>query len=86
MKEIICWLKNIYENITHWDFPFEVDFGHEWQDIEEHNNCKVIISKCERCGKTHIVWEEMATPLTITREKFGQFIEDVANDKYKPTL
>ena len=58
MKRIICWIKNIIENIIHWDFPFELDVGHEWQDIEEHKNCKVIITKCEKCGKTEISWAE----------------------------
>ena len=55
MKKIICWLKNIYENIINWDLPFELDAGHEWVETEVHNNCKVSVMRCERCGKFHIL-------------------------------
>ena len=30
--------------------------GHNWVDIEEHENCKVTVSECEICGKIDISW------------------------------
>ena len=82
-NEIICYLKNIWENIKHWDFPFQLDAGHEWQETEVHDNCSVKIIECKRCGKIHILWEEMGTPSIITGEQFIEFIDDVKNGKYK---
>lgn len=51
-----CWLKGIYLSLaTGWPFNFRVS-GCDYVDIEEHENCKVSISKCECCGKVDISW------------------------------
>lgn len=51
---IFCWLKEIFRTIINF-IPIS---GHDFVDIEEHENCKVIISKCEYCGKIDISWEK----------------------------
>ena len=57
MKSIICWLKNLWINLEHFDSPFPFNAGHEWVEQEVHKNCTVHIDKCERCGKVNISWE-----------------------------
>lgn len=50
-----CLLKQIWRTIM---TRYSVD-GCDYVDIEEYTNCKVIISKCEVCGKTNITWEKL---------------------------
>jgi len=56
MKNLICFIKGIWESLPQWlsgGYPIS---GHLFVDKEEHENCKVIISECENCGEIHISW------------------------------
>lgn len=54
MKIIICWVKTFLRSLK--VLPAHTICGHDWVDFEEHKNCKVIVSKCEVCGKIDIYW------------------------------
>lgn len=56
MKKINCWLKGIWRSLPQWlrgDYPIS---GHLFVDTEEHEGCKVMVGKCEHCGKVSITW------------------------------
>lgn len=50
--KLICFIKEIWRTLTT-GLPFD---GHDYVDVEEHENCTVTISKCEICGKVDISW------------------------------
>jgi len=57
--KILCWLRTIWDTLKRpafWSDGVYID-GHEWVDIEVHENRKVTISKCEECGEEIINWE-----------------------------
>lgn len=56
MKNVICYLKGIWRSLPQWlssEYPIS---GHLFKDIEEHENCRVVISECETCDKVDISW------------------------------
>ena len=56
--QLICFLKGIYRSIPQYlNLDYTIS-GHDFVDIEEHDNCHVVISKCETCDKVDISWAE----------------------------
>ena len=55
---IICFVKSIYRSIPNLFSGLSPFSGHDYIDIEEHENVKVTISECQCCGKIDISWEE----------------------------
>jgi len=56
--KIICFIKELFRSGTSlqmWQGGFPIS-GHDYVDIEEHENCTVTVSKCEVCGKIDISW------------------------------
>lgn len=51
-----CILIGVY-NTLRYTFPDKMS-GHSWVESEFHENCTVIITKCEVCGKTEISWHK----------------------------
>jgi len=54
-----CWIEGAWDSIgtlLSSGYPMS---GHEWVDQEEHRNCRVIVSRCERCGKQDISWSRI---------------------------
>jgi hypothetical protein len=59
MKEIECVMK---ERDLGDGFTIS---GHLYEDIEEHDNCHVTVSKCENCGHITVGWYRMGSPPPI---------------------
>jgi len=53
-----CWLKGIWHSLFTLLTSGDSVSGHNWIDIEEHQNCRVVISQCEICGKIDISWSK----------------------------
>ena len=56
--KLFCLIRGYFRTLEHFFATFdatEVD-GCIFQDIEEHKNKTVIISKCKDCGKIDISW------------------------------
>ena len=56
MIKILCFIRGVWTSLPQYisgNYPIS---GHMFMDIEEHDNCKVVVSKCENCGKLDISW------------------------------
>ena|GEM_PF-6716786 len=51
---IICWLKEFWRTITS---SVSIS-GHDFVEIEKHENCKVYVCECKKCGKIDISWSK----------------------------
>ncbi len=56
--KMICIIKEIYRSFISIFYTGMIMSGHDFVDIEEHENCKVVISRCEVCGKIDISWSK----------------------------
>lgn len=57
---IICWLKELFRSLTGVGFYQDgiAMSGHDYVEIEEHENCKVTICKCKTCDKIDVSWSK----------------------------
>lgn len=54
--KLLCWLRGHYNTLRYTFMTGIPMSGHEYQEIETHENVTVTISKCKTCGAIDIFW------------------------------
>jgi hypothetical protein len=65
--KLICFLKTIWRTLSGLTANDLISgvipiSGHEYEELERHNNVYVVVSKCEECGEIDIIWSKTELP------------------------